>query len=200
MKKKPLSFFLSFFLTWLCTMCLLQLDPFFSFAQNSCFSLKSMPIMFVDIVIDPLLLPYKNFVRKSISSLHAEKFLSVLLQYTLYVSELSIKSGDYGARMASYNIIRHQMCNWEWKFYNIIRHQMCNWEWKFYNIIRHQTCTWEWKFYNIIRHQTCTWEWKFSESKITGTQTTFSTNFGGKLSFTHKYRCEDPWSIEGCKW
>ncbi len=35
----------------------------------------------------------------------------------------------------------------------------------------------------IIGHQTCNWEWKFLQSKISGTQTSFSTNFGGQLSF-----------------
>jgi hypothetical protein len=35
----------------------------------------------------------------------------------------------------------------------------------------------------IGHHQTHNWEWKFYKAKFTGTQTSFSTNFGGKLSF-----------------
>jgi hypothetical protein len=50
---------------------------------------------------------------------------------------LQFESGDQGARMASFSIIGHQMCNWEWN--------------------------------------------EILQNEITGTQTSFSTNFGGNL-------------------
>ncbi len=37
--------------------------------------------------------------------------------------------------------------------------------------------------FDIIGHQMCNWEWNFLQKEITGTQTSFSTNFGDTLSF-----------------
>jgi len=41
--------------------------------------------------------------------------------------------------------------------------------------------------FGIIGHQICKWEWNFYKNEITGTQTSFPTNIGAKLSFVPSF-------------
>jgi hypothetical protein len=50
--------------------------------------------------------------------------------------------------------------------------------------------------FNIIGHQMHNWEQMFLQNEIIGTQISFSTNFGGKLSFIVSFLF--PWPLHCC--